>query len=193
MSGIEISRTRARRRFDHGRPIARPNYAPIAGVLLLLPVLFMALYTNPTHAVMIDLPFANDSEPMSATRSPVYVLELDTKGRVALNGAAVPRERVRDTFESFHGLPIEPQLRIDPDPATPYPLVLHLLHDVKQSGLTKFCLAGLERYRDFDKEWASVPMRFSLADPQPAPPPREVPDPADCDPSAGQLQRSSPL
>ena len=170
---------RRRPRFDHGQPIIRSNLAPFVGVLLLWPVLAMALFPPPTHALLIDLPSAWIPVPDPPADEEVHWIEIARDGQLSFNQEPVDAARLRRILQSLLLEPIEPEVRLDPHAKVPYPAVLAVLGLVKQSGITKFCFAELERYRVFDKEWSRQPMRLTLVDP-PERIPFEVTDPPPC-------------
>lgn len=174
IAGSDLSRLLARRRrsrvaFDHGSPIHGFDTLPILLFLFGLVATFLALFTRPHHALILDLRSTVLFEPESETR--FWRIGMDADGSPHINGKRMPLYDVARILSQARALPGQPAVIFEPAARARSGDVLPLLAAIHKAELThaRFCFGSLVKYRRFDKDALFKPLRLTLLDPLPMP------------------------
>ncbi|RDC61053.1 hypothetical protein HME9302_02270 [Alteripontixanthobacter maritimus] len=149
--------------FDHGEPIWRPNFAPIAGVLMIVGILFFAAWPVQTHALLIDLPFPGYDGEAPHSDMPVYTITIMPTGTIYVDGNVAPLNALPKRLETIASLPTEAGIIFAPADNTATSQWLPVLAVIKTAGLAswQFCFGGTtanQRYEALDgKTTAATP------------------------------------
>lgn len=183
LSRLLARRQRGRARFDHGSPIQGFDTLPILLFLFGLVATFLALFTRPHHALIIDLrpTVAFEADPEAR----FWRIGMDADGSPRINGERIPLRDFARILAQARALPRQPSVVFEPAARARFGDVLPLLGAIHKAELTyaRFCFGALEEYRRFDKDAVFKPLRLTLLDPIPMPVGTHYPtDPKDCGP-----------
>jgi biopolymer transport protein ExbD len=130
-----------------GEPMMDINTTPLIDVMLVLLIMFIITLPPQTHAVKLDLPTNTNNPnppPINPTKNEITT---DAGGNVFWNGQPVPDlVTLRQYIDLTKNLDPEPELHLQPDPATRYEVVDNILAVVKKAQITKFGFVGNEAY-----------------------------------------------
>ncbi len=130
-----------------GEPMMDINTTPLIDVMLVLLIMFIITIPIQTHAVKLDLPTnANNPNPppINPTKNEITT---DPAGNVFWNGQPVPdMVTLRQYIDLTKNLEPEPELHLQPDPATRYEVIDNILAVVKKAQISKFGFVGNEAY-----------------------------------------------
>ncbi|HEY6815319.1 MAG TPA: hypothetical protein VI168_07255, partial [Croceibacterium sp.] len=163
-------RTRRHPGFDHGPPIARPNYVTAALFLTCVASAMVVLQRARTHAVVIDVPAINGFSPAPELWPPgtvVHGIGITPANEILWNGKPVTQTELLDRLEAVKRERPRPGILFWPEPQASYDLSVKLLGVLAAAGVTqeRFCLAGLGRHGVFGKEGRPVPDALPKAAP----------------------------
>lgn len=133
---------------DQGTPISDLNTTPLIDVMLVLLIMFIITIPIQTHSIGVDLPGQATAQtiPMDPVKNKVTI---DAAGLIRWNGTAIDRLTLRQYLAASLRMPVEPELRFQPEADARYLTVDAVLADIKRSGVTHLGFLGNERYRDF--------------------------------------------
>ena len=123
-------------------PMSELNTTPLIDVMLVLLIMFIITVPVATHKVPLDLPqgpAAERSEPV------VYRLELDSAGRIRLDGSLLPDAALPGRLAAIAADPAG-ELHLRADGETPYDRFDRVLAAVKRAGVTRLGMVGNERF-----------------------------------------------
>ena len=143
-----------RTRFDHGRPISRPDTLPILLFATCLAATVMALGGQHQHALLVDMPSPLPPEWQPTIESPPPVrLSVSAGGTILWNGDETDRQSLRRRLSDLSKEPVARPLQFDPAPDAPYGTALQILGIVGEAGLIDSCLRlmGADKYRNYDR------------------------------------------
>ena len=129
---------------DENEPMMDMNTTPLIDVMLVLLIMFIITLPVQTHAVKIDLPVANNNP--SNVDPEKNKITVDPAGTIAWNGSPVDLAQLANYLEQTKGLPVEPELQVQPDPYARYIVVDRVMAVVKRSGVGKLGFVGNEQY-----------------------------------------------
>ena len=129
---------------DDNEPMMEMNTTPLIDVMLVLLIMFIITLPVQTHAVKIDLPVANNNP--SNVDPEKNKITVDPAGTIAWNGSPVDLAQLANYLEQTKGLPVEPELQVQPDPYARYIVVDRVMAVVKRSGVGKLGFVGNEQY-----------------------------------------------
>lgn len=162
-------RERWSRQFDHGAPIRALPAAPIAGVLLIIVIVMLAVWPQAIHAVTFDLPYSvpplDDARPLEM--APINRIAVTSDGQPSWNGDPVSLASLGRRLEETKGMPIQPGLAFEPDPDAGYDISLRVMAVIARAGLNDalFCFGGIGKHRDFGSGKAPAKRSRLLAPP----------------------------
>ena len=133
---------------DDGEPMMEMNMTPLIDVLLVLLIMFIITIPIQTHAVKVDLPVNDPSNPQQIIDAQKNKVSIDPAGTVSWNGASVDTVTLQQYLEQTKTIVPEPELHFQPDPAARYAKVDEVLAVIKRSGVTKLGFIGNEQYRN---------------------------------------------
>ena len=129
---------------DDNEPMMDMNTTPLIDVMLVLLIMFIITLPVQTHAVKIDLPVpTNNPSNVDPEKNKITV---DPAGTIAWNGSPVDLAQLANYLEQTKGLPVEPELQVQPDPYARYIVVDRVMAVVKRSGVGKLGFVGNEQY-----------------------------------------------
>ncbi|RNJ64022.1 MAG: biopolymer transporter ExbD [Porphyrobacter sp. IPPAS B-1204] len=134
-----------------GQPMMDMNMTPLIDVLLVLLIMFIITIPVATHSVDIDLPTPQpptNPPPIDPIKNKVVLTADD---QILWNGTPLTEAELVSTLKTSLALPVEPELQFEPEPLASYDLSVHVLNDIKASGVTKFGFVGNDKYRNFGK------------------------------------------
>lgn len=134
-----------------GEPMMDMNMTPLIDVLLVLLIMFIITIPVATHSVDIDLPTPQpptNPPPIDPIKNKVVLTADD---QILWNGTPLTEAELVSTLQTSLALPVEPELQFEPEPLASYDLSVHVLNDIKASGVTKFGFVGNDKYRNFGK------------------------------------------
>jgi biopolymer transport protein ExbD len=137
---------------DDGQPMMEMNTTPLIDVMLVLLIMLMITIPPVTHAVNIDLPVSDDSQPPPEIVDPIInKIIILPDGTIQWNGTPVSLQQMIQFLAQTKSMTPEPELQFQPAPSARYDIVDQALAEVKRSGITKFGFVGNEQYRVFGK------------------------------------------
>ena len=123
-------------------PMSELNTTPLIDVMLVLLVMFIITVPITTHKVPMDLP----QGPAVERQDPVvHRLDLDSAGRIVLDGAVLPETQLSGRLAAIAADPLS-ELHLRADGETPYGRFDHVLAAVKRAGVTRLGMIGNERF-----------------------------------------------
>ena len=133
---------------EDGEPMMEMNTTPLIDVMLVLLIMFIITIPIQTHAVKIDLP--QSSPPTNDIIDPVKnKVSIDPAGTIMWNGSPIDLLTLRQYLNESLKLPVEPELKFQPDAQTRYVVVDQVLAEIKRAGVTKMGFVGNEQYGAF--------------------------------------------
>ena len=123
-------------------PIMDVNTTPLIDVMLVLLVMLIITIPVQTHAVKLDLPVNQQSQP-PADPPPVVSIEVDFDGTVYWDGVIVAdRSDLQARFQqSAHQSP-QPEFHIRPNRLVAYKYVAGVMATAQKLGITNIGLVG---------------------------------------------------
>ncbi|MHA6316035.1 ExbD/TolR family protein [Altererythrobacter sp. CAU 1778] len=137
--------------YDHGRPIATLALAPLAGVLLTVALVFLALRPPVTHAIVVDLPAPYPDDWMVDLSPNVNRLIVTESGEILWNSSEISHAELRHIVISGFSRPAV-ALQFDPVENAPFEVVLPVLETLREVGALESCFRflRLNRYRNYE-------------------------------------------
>ena len=129
-------------------PMGEMNTTPLIDVLLVLLVMFIITIPPVTHALQVDLPRPGPAGSVHPIRN---TLSLDPAGQALWNGQPLSDDAVRARLAAVAALSPEPEVQFRPQAQASYARSAELLRLVRESGVTRFGIAGAEEYRTFGR------------------------------------------
>ncbi|WP_373491066.1 ExbD/TolR family protein [Parasphingorhabdus sp.] len=137
---------------DDGEPMMEMNTTPLIDVLLVLLIMFIITIPVQTHAVKIDLPVSDNSDPPPDFVDPVKNrLGITATNQITWNESPVSLNQIKQYLAQTKSMVPEPELQFQPDPLSAYLTTDQTLAVIKDSGVTKFGFVGNEQYGSFNK------------------------------------------
>ena len=131
---------------DDGSPMMDMNMTPLIDVLLVLLIMFIITIPVQTHAVKVDLPVNNTTNPppVDAQKNKIII---DANDNVTWNGTPVTSDEQLDQYlQATLQIQPEPELHFQPMPDARYEKVDKVLAIIKRSGISKLGFIGNEQY-----------------------------------------------
>ena len=131
-----------------GEPMMDINTTPLIDVMLVLLIMFIITIPIQTHAVKLDLPINDSSNPppIDPVKNEVYI---SPQGLILWNGAPVNQTVLRQYLDLTTTMNPIPELHLKPDPNARYELVDEVLAVTKRAHITKMGFVGNEGYGSF--------------------------------------------
>ena len=131
---------------ESGEPMMDINTTPLIDVMLVLLIMFIITIPPQTHAVKLDLP-QNDSSnpppPIDPVKNKIVVTQA---GAVLWNGDPVNLTQLRQFLDVTQQMDPVPELHLQPEPEARYLLVDEVLAVTKQAKVSKMGFVGNEAY-----------------------------------------------
>ena len=120
------------------------NTTPLIDVMLVLLIMLIITLPIQTHAVKLDMPRPNQTQPQEPP--PVVDLIVDFDGTVYWNGTVVPDSATLAGYLSQAAVAdVQPELHIRPNRLASYDAVAKVLSAAQRLGVTKIGLVGNEQ------------------------------------------------
>jgi biopolymer transport protein ExbD len=132
-----------------GEPMMDINTTPLIDVMLVLLIMFIITIPIQTHAVKLDLPVDDQSQPpppIDPIKNKIVVMP---NRAILWNGEPVNEVRLRQYLDITTTMNPEPELHLQPDPEAPYEVVDQVLAVTKRANITKMGFVGNEAYGNF--------------------------------------------
>ena len=131
-----------------GEPIMDMNTTPLIDVMLVLLIMFIVTIPIQTHAVKLDLPVSNDSNPppIDPVKNKIVVTQA---GQTLWNGQPVDDPTLTQFLDLTQQMNPIPELHLQPDPQARYERVDQVLAITKNANVEKMGFVGNEQYREF--------------------------------------------
>lgn len=150
-----VKRRSPRRRFDHGKPIWRPNFSLTVLVWVSLCIMVLATVRPQTHALLIDLPIPSfESLPAGASDRESHVISIRPDDTLLWDGELVDQAALMARAQQTLAEPIAPVIVFDPAADASYETSLEALAILARAGLTRneFCFGSLAEHRHFGSQ-----------------------------------------
>jgi len=133
---------------EAGEPMMDINMTPLIDVMLVLLIMFIITIPIQTHAVKLDLPVNQDTNPppVEPTKNKVVIT---AAGQILWNGAPVNEQQLRQYLEASQQMNPIPELHLQPEPEARYELVDQVLAVTKRAHVEKMGFVGNEAYMNF--------------------------------------------
>ena len=133
---------------EAGEPMMDINMTPLIDVMLVLLIMFIITIPIQTHAVKLDLPVNQDTNPppVEPTKNKVVIT---AAGQILWNGAPVNDQQLRQYLEASQQMNPIPELHLQPEPEARYELVDQVLAVTKRAHVEKMGFVGNEAYMNF--------------------------------------------
>jgi biopolymer transport protein ExbD len=132
-----------------GEPMMDINMTPLIDVMLVLLIMFIITIPIQTHAVKLDLPVDNTTNPPPPIDPVKNKVVITAQGQILWNGAAVSPEQLRQYLELSQQIQPTPELHLQPEPEARYELVDEVLAITKRAHVEKMGFVGNEAYMNF--------------------------------------------
>jgi|SRR6476661_6870252 len=132
---------------DSGEPMLDINTTPLIDVMLVLLIMFIITLPIQTHAVKLDLPVNNNTQP-----PPIQPLKntvgVTAQNVVTWNGNPITMDQLRTYLEVTQQMNPVPELHLQPDATARYELVDEILAVTKRAHVQKMGFVGNEYYQN---------------------------------------------
>jgi biopolymer transport protein ExbD len=128
-----------------GDPMLDINVTPLIDVMLVLLIMFIITLPVQTHAVKLDLPQDQNSNPppIMPTKNKVVIT---ADGQILWNGSPVNPQQLRLYLDATQQMDPIPELHLQPEPNARYELVDQVLAITKRAHVDKMGFVGNEAY-----------------------------------------------
>ena len=128
---------------DEGGMMIEMNTTPLIDVLLVLIVMLIITIPVQTHAVKLDLPRPNPTQP--ETTPEVIDLVVDFDGTLLWNNQPVPNgDTLVSYFEEAAAKDPQPELHLRPNKLAKYDIVAKVLATAQRKGIRNIGIVGNE-------------------------------------------------
>ena len=129
-------------------PMMEINTTPLIDVMLVLLIMLIITIPPQTHAVKLDLPQNQDTNPPPV--DPIKnKLVITAPGQVLWNGTPVDLKTLRTYLDVSQQMNPVPELHLQPEPNARYELVDEVLAVTKRAHVSKMGFVGNESYSVF--------------------------------------------
>jgi biopolymer transport protein ExbD len=118
-----------------GQSYSDINMTPLIDVMLVLLIIFIITIPSQTHAVKIDNPLPNNTQP--PTPPEVIDLSIDFDGTLLWNKTPVDRATLQGYISQEAAKDPQPEVHITVDKFAKYEIVAQTLADLQHRGLKK--------------------------------------------------------
>jgi biopolymer transport protein ExbD len=134
---------------DSDEPMMDINTTPLIDVMLVLLIMFIITIPIQTHAVKIDLPVNDQSQPPPPVDPVRNKIAVDQNNAVLWNGAPVDLLTLRQFLDQTTTIRPTPELHIQPHPEARYEVVDEVLAVIKRANVQSMGFVGNEQYSRF--------------------------------------------
>lgn len=117
-------------------PLSAINVTPLVDVMLVLVVIFILAAPVLAASLRVRLPQVL-SAPQPQPQQPALSLEIDSQGKVSIDGAAVEDAQLRERLRDFARLHPQAELQLRADEAVPYGRVAAVMGWAHAAGLER--------------------------------------------------------
>jgi biopolymer transport protein TolR len=119
------------------RPQVSPqmNVTPLVDIVLVLLIIFMVITPLLSKQMWLQLPKQDDKAEVAPSDNKSVVLTVDAKGALAINGAEVPKQELRDRLERIMAARSDKVLYFDAADGAPYASTVEAMDIAKQGGV----------------------------------------------------------
>ena len=126
-------------------PMIEMNTTPLIDVMLVLLIMIIVTLPIMTHAVKLDMPRPDNSEP--DVQPELIEIVIDYDGTILWNGTPVPNlDTLERYFKSEAAKVPQPQVAIRPDARAKYDYVVQVLASAQRNSIEKMGLIGNEQF-----------------------------------------------
>jgi biopolymer transport protein ExbD len=126
------------------------NTTPLIDVLLVLLVMFIITIPVATHQTEWNV--AKSDEISERVVDPLFnTVVVTADNRILWNGGDVTQGQLSALLQQSLQLPVEPELRFQPQADAGYDLAAQVTHRIKAAGVNRFGFVGNEKYAEFGK------------------------------------------
>ena len=131
-------------------PLSAINTTPLIDVLLVLLIMLVITIPVATHQVDFDLP-SQGPRPHGPLNRDVNRLTITGSEAIIWNGTPLTRDQLAANLAATAAMRPEPELQFRPDADASYDMSAKVLHQIKQSQVTRFGFVGNEQFLEFGK------------------------------------------
>lgn len=126
-------------------PMIEMNTTPLIDVMLVLLIMIIVTLPVMTHAVKLDMPRPDNSEP--DVQPELVEIMIDYDGTILWNGTPVQNlDTLERYFKSAAAQYPQPQVAIRPDARVKYDYVVQVLASAQRNSIEKMGLIGNEQF-----------------------------------------------
>ncbi|MEO6581625.1 MAG: biopolymer transporter ExbD [Sphingomicrobium sp.] len=134
---------------ESAEPMMEINTTPLIDVMLVLLIMFIITIPIQTHAVKLDLPQNQDSQPPPPVEPIKNKVVVTAAGAMLWNGTPVSLVQLRQYLDISQQMNPVPELHLQPEPNARYEIVDQVLAVTKQAHVEKMGFVGNEAYANF--------------------------------------------
>jgi biopolymer transport protein ExbD len=121
------------------------NTTPLIDVMLVLLIMFIITIPIQTHAVKMNMPIPNNTQPKEP-RPPIRI-DVDFDGTIGWNGVIVPDQADLETrLREVAAEPDQQEVHLRPNKLVTYKYVAGIMASAQRLGVTKIGLVGNEQF-----------------------------------------------
>jgi len=129
-----------------GEPMLDMNVTPLIDVMLVLLIMFIITIPIQTHAVKLDLPVNQETNPPPPIDPIKNKVVVTAQNQILWNGSPVTQPQLRQYLDVTQQMNPVPELHLQPDATARYELVDQVLAVTKQAHVQKMGFVGNEYY-----------------------------------------------
>ena len=129
-----------------GQVMVDMNTTPLIDVMLVLLVLLIVTLPIQTHAVKLDLPVNQETNPPPPIDPIKNKVVVTAQNQILWNGSPVTQPQLRQYLDVTQQMNPIPELHLQPDATARYELVDQVLAVTKQAHVQKMGFVGNEYY-----------------------------------------------
>src|SRR4029079_2920642 len=129
-----------------GEPMLDMNVTPLIDVMLVLLIMFIITIPIQTHAVKLDLPVNQETNPPPPIDPIKNKVVVTAQNQILWNGSPVTQPQLRQYLDVTQQMNPVPELHLQPDATARYDLVDQVLAVTKQAHVQKMGFVGNEYY-----------------------------------------------
>ena len=129
-----------------GEPMLDMNVTPLIDVMLVLLIMFIITIPIQTHAVKLDLPVNQETNPPPPIDPIKNKVVVTAQNQILWNGSPVTQPQLRQYLDVTQQMNPIPELHLQPDATARYELVDEVLAITKRAHVQKMGFVGNEYY-----------------------------------------------
>lgn len=135
-------------------PISRPNLAPLAAIWMVASTALAAVYINPPHAILVELPPFYPDDYLGPLTPNVNLLSITPDGAILWNNSRISTVQLREVLRQTRVAPEQPALLFRPDGAATYGAAANVLNILHDEGAIDRCFLfdDIAKFRRFESD-----------------------------------------